>query len=593
MSDFYKKNLEAFARRYPAHARHVDQIDAAPYEVCQSPQGEPFLRVRTDTKKIVLLDDPQNPRAAVAKFLPPAHDKRVLYLVMGEGLGYLLFEAAKRFPKAKFFVIEPDAAVFKRAMESFDLTPYLNEDKRFEFAISFNVQVMQRFFINYFSKDDNHAITPTVSLLSNPSVVNLSRAYYEETSQSLERALHNFWTTETGNSPDDSLTGLRYILKNMSFLDKFVALEAYQGAYQKQVGLVVSSGPSLNNKLEDLRRLQNKALIVCADSALKKLLDNGIKPFGVSCLERDDINAELFEDIDIPDDVILFAPPLIKPVVFENYPGPIATMYRYSHPFLWMPEILPSWDLGASCSHLSFQVLRFLGCKEIGLIGQDLAYNRQTGSSHFHGVIAFASNQFEPMDKVEAEDNQGGKIASNEIWILFRNIFSDLIAVNGVKNVVNVIESDCGLKIPGATRTDPKTFFQKLEKESDYPAFVPKVGRDEMQKRSVDYNKRVQARIQDSLQQLEKIEAPLRQIGQSKSYDEYLLLRDQIFAGFDHETKHLFGELLKPFARRFEANAMSVWKDTEFHAEIGRYGDLLVEVLEKLLIVLREARGEK
>lgn len=585
----YQKNWDALVQRYPALAQAIEKIDLTAYTVVKAKTGDPFLQIRLQNQKIVMADDPEDPRSAVLTHLPAAHQNRTFFLIMGMGLGYLLFAAAQRFPNAKFFIIESDAHVFKRALENFDFTEYFTS-ARFEFAVSCNLSFMPRFFINYLAKDDNHMYSPTVQLISHPAWIQLSRSYYENVARIFKEACDDFWTTQIGNTYTDALIGLRFVLQNRRQMQRVLALDAYTGAYPKHVGVVVSSGPSLDSCLFELKKIQHKAVIICADSALKKLLNAGIKPFGVACVERDQVNADLFLDYDIPHDVILFAPPLVQPSLFANYPGPVVTLYRHAYPFPWMPPLLSLRDIGLSCAHLCFQVLHVFGCRKIALLGQDLAYDRESGSSHYQGVSSVATDQFQPMERILVEDNQGGLIASNETWLWFRNIFSDLIATQHGAPVYHVLPKEAGLKIHGSTWVDPTQFFSEMDTENGSPIlFNEQIGREFLQKKLLGHDVVFKQRIETSIAQLKPTLAMWSAMKEVRDFESYLVKRNTLFQSLDPSVFYLLDDLIKPHLRKFEANAFSLWTQEEFMSQKDIFAELATQITGELINTLEQA----
>lgn len=591
MSDsnpIYDANIAAFGIRYKAIADHLQGLNVTPYHLQRAASGEPYLKILTPSGS-VFIDDAADPRKAARDLLPPPHDKKALFIVMGIGLGYLLFEARKSFPNARFLVIEPEPFVFKRALECFDFTG-LFADPRMEFDVALDPGLLPRFFINFFARDDHHVLLPTVELISNPKTVKLTPDYYKTAGELFSQAVTDFWNHNTGNTYTDALIGLKYVLENLRHLDRMLAFDAYRGIFKDRIGVVVSSGPSLDSKLDRLREIQDRVVLICADSALQKLLSSGIKPFAAAILERDDVNAELFEGYDIPPEVTLIAPPLVKPTLTRSYPGPILTMFRHSYPFYWLPKFLACEDIGSSCAHLAFQALRHFGCREIALVGQDLAYQRYTGSSHYDGVLPFAAEQFGAMERIAAEDNQGGQIQTTEFWVMFRNIFSDLIAVNKMTNVSNVIESDFGLRIPGTRKTPPDEFFaQALAEPTGMRPLDVDPGRKMIDALKKDFLSELPLLVRRTLTQFEKIRPEVAAFASAANVGDYFARRDRVYSALEPKAKDLLDELLRPHQRRFEAAAFALWRGQEFASELPKYAELAVRILDELILTLQES----
>jgi len=92
--------------------------------------------------------------------------------------------------------------------------------------------------------------------------------------------------SELGNSAEDTLLGLRQIALVSPWFAFGSSLNAIGDKYKGRPFICVASGPSLDKNFRLLKEINNRAVIVCADSSLKKLLGEGIVPHIVVALER-------------------------------------------------------------------------------------------------------------------------------------------------------------------------------------------------------------------------------------------------------------------------------------------------------------------
>lgn len=581
--DFLSHNLEALEKKHVVArhlAAHLKQLSTSSYLVSPSSAGDLTLALKSVSKNI-FLEDGRDPKSAVLSQLPlPAHEKN-LFVLLGLGLGYGLEELLKRYPQSRFLVIEHDAAIFKKYLENFDCVEILR-DRRVDLAVALDEKSLQNFLRHYFHSHDVSDFLPAITMVPHPQLERLGHDYYTRAQDILKREMDFFWEVAAGNSCFDQMKGLEEILLNMPNLGRLHSLEPYKNFYNKVTGIVVASGPSLDSKLAYLKEIQDRALIICADSALKKLLDHGITPFGVSCVERDDINARFFFGYEIPKSVILFAPPLVRHELIETYPGPIFTVFRQAFPFMWLPEILPRWYFGSSCAHLCYKVLAFLGCQNMGLIGQDLAYNRHTGSSHFTNIHHDCTDQFESATyrRLKAADNQGGEIDTNETWLTFRNIIEDFLLQDQERHCFNVIEADFGLKIRGCERIEAQDFFHPL---NDQEAFVPldlTAGKIDMQKRLGSFSQDWPQLLETTMKDFIALSESFKKIRHAKNFEDYQSLFKKAFAPLNEKSVKLFREFFKPMLRRFDANANCAWSDGEFRQRLPAVLDEMEKYLK-------------
>lgn len=88
-----------------------------------------------------------------------------------------------------------------------------------------------------------------------------------------------------GNSSSDVVVGLINLIRNRGWIVN--SPHVYDVARVDAPVICVASGPSLERHLDELRLLQDRCLIICADTALRGLHEHGIYPHIATPLERD------------------------------------------------------------------------------------------------------------------------------------------------------------------------------------------------------------------------------------------------------------------------------------------------------------------
>lgn len=582
----FEKNLSAYALRYPDSAKFIRDLDVADYHVQRTSAGQPSLCVQTRSGKMFRIDHPENPLAEARQCVPDLGREEQLFVVMGMGLGYLLTAALERYPQSRYIVIEHDARIFRRALECLDFTAIL-ASPNIEFLVAVRDEHMANFLHRCFVNNDNDEYLPTIQVIQNPRVVALSKEYYQKAAARVNMATKNYFDLYVGNNVLDSMQGLKHVMRNVPKLGKMSVLDPGAGFYRDRPGIVVSSGPSLDSKISWLKQVQDRAVIVCADSALRKLVENGITPFGVSCIERDDENAEYFKGFAIPPETALFAPPVIKPETFQNYPGPVCLVYRSCFPHSWLPKLSKMMGFGMSCAHFAFQVLLELGCDPVALVGQDLAYDRLSGHSHFAGVKDFAEKQYAAQERFWTPDNQGGQIQTSRDWRLFREIFEDMIVrMAQGRELLNVIEADRGAKINGTTRVDPEMFFSGLRDAGRLPPFDWQSCRDFVRQREKDYLLEFADKSRSCHAEIEHFCGQFLEMAFQKSFVAYREAKDALVKSLSEDSAYLVGMLLRPNIKRFDACARSLWTEEEFRQCLPKLIEASGAHLQQLLQVL-------
>ena len=225
-----------------------------------------------------------------------------------------------------------------------------------------------------------------------------------------------------GNSPDDSLLGLKNMFDNLDVIIENPGINLIYKKFEKKPAIIVASGPSLKKNLHLLDEIKDKALIVCAESTLKILIKKGIKPHLVASLERTERTTVSFEGFNENDltDVYLAACPVIPKKVYDAYSGPTLIVYRKFAHFTWLEIDRGMLDIKQSSANMAYKLAEAVGCDPIILIGQDLAFDSETQATHsdFH---AKGSNQdrYYNEKKIEVKANNGGTVFTSESWYKF------------------------------------------------------------------------------------------------------------------------------------------------------------------------------
>lgn len=195
--------------------------------------------------------------------------------------------------------------------------------------------------------------------------------------------------------------------------------------------IAVGSGPSLPMHREALLKLQHKCLIVCAQTALKPLLDWGIRPHYCTPMERNQYMVRFTpEDCG---DVIFAGSPLCHPDVVG----------RFKH-HRWVPSAddVMKWVnipgesqvfFGSSTGTTAVNVAAFSAWKnKVYLVGHDLGYSGD--KSHCDGSTAV---KYDPSKATEwCIGNNGEKMRTEAFWRRLSGQITDTTTLHpGLVNV--------------------------------------------------------------------------------------------------------------------------------------------------------------
>jgi len=214
---------------------------------------------------------------------------------------------------------------------------------------------------------------------------------------------------EFGDDILDGLQGALHIAKNSHLL---------AGPTPRQMGcgnapaIAIAAGPSLKRHIDDIRSLQDKCLLICCDSLLDSLLDQGIKPHLVTPVERIPEIASAFGRAEYD---TIFAG---KPVVHHDAAKPFKNFW-----FAPCSDIIYGWCLaeenelgsyGQSTGTMTVGLAAKLTTGPIYLVGHDLSMDGK--QSHYTGAKAATVHSQDTF----ATPGYDGEVYTDWWWDCFR-----------------------------------------------------------------------------------------------------------------------------------------------------------------------------
>lgn len=444
----YQKNLEALKQNRPELLNSLVGLKTSGrYQIRQSNNIKKIPNL-LDKKTGKLYYDNADPLGSVQKNILE-RDIRVpqLSVFLGMGLSYNLVHMQFAYNKAPFnyVVIEKDPEIFITAIHTIDMTNVIN-DPRFIFIVGVPIENMYTYLYSVLMDKNNKLFVKAVNIIEEPCAFMAEKEYYIGCIQTLKNAARDV-INYYGNDPHDSLIGIQNTLINIKEIINHPGIKDLKDKFKGRPGIVVATGPSLDKNIEQLRGLEDKAIICAADASLRVMKQYDIKPHFVTSLERVEATAKLFENFTEEETkgVYLAACPVLHPKTYENYPGKRIVTYRDFATFKWIDIEKGTLGIGPSAGNMAFKVLEYLGCDPIILMGQDLAFG-ENDHTHAKGST-YGQNDVKPNVQIlEVEGNLVPKLKTTPVWRLFLNHY--IVEVQEYKGkVINATEG--GAKIPG------------------------------------------------------------------------------------------------------------------------------------------------
>jgi hypothetical protein len=235
-----------------------------------------------------------------------------------------------------------------------------------------------------------------------------------------------------GNDVYDTFLGARNALMHGDSLFRYLHSKDIAGRHKGKSALCIASGPSGPAHFERIRAIQHEHVVICADSILGALLENGIEPDFVTMVERPDTMHRLVDKHASACRTTLVALPVVHPSSVTPFNDRVIWWWNSDDLYPWLDRSEATLNSGRSAGTLTVALAAHLGVETAYLIGHDLAF--KDGRSHGTGVAPMA---LEAQGKIAAEldrtnpnyyrrmmdvaKNGGGTLETMGLWDLFRS----------------------------------------------------------------------------------------------------------------------------------------------------------------------------
>lgn len=292
-----------------------------------------------------------------------------IIFIYGMGLGYLLNRVFSE-TKSLIIVYEPHIDVLRTTLELVDFSDILQSPR--VKVVSHKNQILWA-VTQFYLVGDN------ITLLPMPSYENQDPETLVEVLREVKSSLYaNLICQRTAIV--HLATATNKALINMSDLVKYPDIGMVHQQFGDRPGVLISAGPSLDKPgvMEALKRYRDKLLLVCVGQAAQTLDRHGIVPDFVVILESKNVSNQL-APTSYCKDANLVVLPQTHEAMFEL---PTKRKFiAFGHkdvPSIWLSQALDRdfapYPHNGTVSITGLILLQNCGCKNIFLLGQDLAF---------------------------------------------------------------------------------------------------------------------------------------------------------------------------------------------------------------------------
>ncbi|HEF8082194.1 TPA: motility associated factor glycosyltransferase family protein [Campylobacter jejuni] len=351
--------------------------------------------------------------------------------IYGIGNALLIKNLAKHYKH--LFVFESEIELFILALSTIDLSEELCSGKIYLVDIE-EERVDIQLLILFDMKDMFEYLSLYEMFVNNVYYKKFYEDIWHKADELCEKNI-KVVIRNLGSNSDLSFECYSHLLQNIPSMLESIPFQRILSERKNKFenAIVVSAGPSLAKQLPLLKACQDKAVIFCADGALSMLEKEGIVPDYVTNLDFTDLAMKFFQNKENKTSLNILScatyPNLVhfldnKSVILRD--DPLCQRFNLND-FGYI-------DTGTHVSHFSYTLALALGFKNIIMIGQDLAFDKE-GNSHSKGFdFGEKFSGEENIDKLKVTAYAGkGEVLTHITWNDYRIKLEYLFACNEQK----------------------------------------------------------------------------------------------------------------------------------------------------------------
>lgn len=431
--DFLETNLALLKKHH--HSTWQMLVEAPPEPVGDIffDNGKANLRLRNHGGNFTNLHFADAPEVEITQFLELIEkDATDVVAFFGMGLGYAPLAILQQRPFIRHVIVfEANSGIFIQALRCMDLSQLLTDSRStiivgephpdLETALSHTTLALE---------------LEKIQLLRHQNSISLDSEKY----QILDRQFNDFATAhimDAATKIGQGKTILKNHIINLQSIHRQNIFEEMLLLFQGVPAFLVAAGPSLDDNVHLLKKIKDKGIIICVDSALATLMHHGITPHFVTSLEHNEFNFEkLAPFARQSNDISLVCMPQINPQVPKCFPAnKVFWLFTKSPLNTWINKMLGGTIFTGgtgTVAHLNIISAILLGCSPIVFVGQDLAYTSLRDHTE-HALLGYPEDIEEVIanqDTLRVEGITGDMLPTRPDFYTYKKMFEQIIAGN-------------------------------------------------------------------------------------------------------------------------------------------------------------------
>ncbi|BAH06900.1 motility associated factor glycosyltransferase family protein [Clostridium kluyveri] len=379
-----------------------------------------------------------------------------LIIVFGLGTGehiLKLFDKLNSFNRV--LVVEPDRRILKKFFKLQYSKSLLKDDKID--IVGFEKENIRSYIIEFIC-DENNYNNIRYAAYGNYSI--LYKIEYLYFLRSIKEVLLLF----EGNLITKYVHGRSFMscyLNNIKSIASSHYLNEFKDKFKDYTAVVVSAGPSLEKNIDELKNFNDNAIIICGNRTLKPLMEKGIIPDFMCSVDCSDAVYDMCKKYlnygNIP---LIFTETSNSKLVLNKRKGKI--FFRYGSAKTSIQEVtgknIDSLYSGGSVAHTCVDFARYIGCKVIIFIGQDLAYTNDMEHAQIAEMQSY-NKTISNENLIQVDGLYGDKVLTTRVLNGYRDALEEYI--KRMKNIKFINATEGGALIKGVETITLKEALDK------------------------------------------------------------------------------------------------------------------------------------
>ncbi len=470
MTNLENKNLAFIKQFSPDLFTTITTINRQNYAAVPSKKG-PLTLTYSYNGQDYYIHSKFNPEAEAEKLIRNSNLQETHIAVIGLGAGYHLQKILEtKNPNSRVLLIEPEPEIIKHSLKTIDWESLFTR-KDFFYCLGTNLNLLARAiqtFIDVTTFENLEIVELASEVRFNSQFFNAAKKTVDNEIKTL---LYDFKTRLAENAmvPEN-------ILKNIAGVLQTRPAKYLRDKFAGKPGFIVSAGPSLDKNILQLKKINDRAVILCVDTALKPLLGKNIHPHFTITADPSYKNYRHLQGTENQIKYFIVSDTAIANQVYRDF-HPHMFSVSLGKPIFRMIEEniggIGEVDAWGSVISLALNFALYLGLQPITFLGQDFAYtdmrNHCRGTSWEEKWIEYTRDPDGMQRKekqsisgvvkiTENRDIYGNKAFTSDRLMLYKNYLAKILTSLPEKHFINASEGGILKEI------ENKTLHQVIEK---------------------------------------------------------------------------------------------------------------------------------